>query len=102
MGYVHRSVNSENVIYAASGKVKLIDFGSAIYVGSIDSYARSPFPWKYQKYCWIPPESVFFKVYGRQSDVWQAGIFLYELLSGGEHTFRESLEAGDQEKPEEL
>lgn len=73
-GIIHRDLKPENILITKSGTIKLADFGWAIdrpssqYVGTT-------------KYC--SPEMIASHAkYNYKTDIWSAGIILYELLYG--------------------
>jgi len=74
VGIIHRDLKPENILITKSGTIKLADFGWAIdrpsshYVGTT-------------KYC--SPEMISsHEKYNYKTDVWSAGIILYEFLCG--------------------
>jgi serine/threonine protein kinase len=80
MGIVHRDVSPQNVILAYDGQVKLVDFGiakartagrSETEVGALKG-----------KYVYFAPEQARGKELDARTDVFAAGIVLYEMLCG--------------------
>ena len=79
-GIVHRDVKPSNMIINAEGEVKIVDFGLArrpniaraltetgIIVGTIS---------------YMAPEQVLSKTVDHRTDLWAAGVCLYEMLTG--------------------
>ncbi len=79
LGIVHRDVSPQNVLVSFSGEVKLVDFGIAkatmkarqTVVGVIKG-----------KYYYMSPEQAWGDKIDFRSDIFSAGIVLYEMLVG--------------------
>ncbi len=79
LGLVHRDVKPENVLVARTGQVKVADFGlvvaaaraGASHVGTIMGTVA-----------YLSPEQVTTGAADARSDVYAAGVLLYELLTG--------------------
>jgi len=82
MGIVHRDIKPENILYATPDEdspVKLVDFGLGKILdnngnGSMSTVCGTP--------SYLAPEVLQRKGYGKECDVWSAGIILYILLCG--------------------
>ncbi|MEV0644374.1 Stk1 family PASTA domain-containing Ser/Thr kinase [Phytomonospora sp. NPDC050363] len=81
IGLVHRDVKPENVLIAESGAVKVADFGLArIVEGEAESDEDGG--QLLATVAYVPPELVADGVADARSDVYSAGIVLFELLTG--------------------
>ena len=87
LGLVHRDISPDNIIISTSGSAKLIDFGTA------RSTARTPFTRQFiGKYRYSAPERARKVSEDRRSDIWSAGVIMYECLTG-----KRPFEGTDQE-----
>jgi serine/threonine protein kinase/predicted hydrocarbon binding protein len=74
---VHRDISPDNIVISTSGSAKLIDFGAA------RATARTPpTPVFVGKYRYSAPERIRRVSEDRRSDVYSAGVILYECLAG--------------------
>lgn len=79
---VHRDVNPSNVLIATSGHVKLTDFG---VVRMRERIQQKTEPGLVKgKYAYLAPEYIAGEPCSVQTDLYAAGIMLFELLSGRE------------------
>ena len=79
---VHRDVNPSNVLVATSGHVKLADFGVVRMRERIQPKTEPGLV--KGKYAYLAPEYIAGEPCSVQTDVYAAGIMLFELLSGRE------------------
>ena len=79
-GIVHRDVKPENVLIAADGRVKVADFGLARAVSTQTLTADSDMLLGTAAY--LAPEQVEFGTASEQTDVYAAGLLLFEMLTG--------------------
>lgn len=77
-GVVHRDVTAGNVVLTPEGRVKLCDFGIARAAGDDPETPgmMSGTP------AYMSPEQITGGIIDRRTDVWAAGIVLYQLLTG--------------------
>jgi len=80
-GILHRDVKPENLMFSAGGALKVTDFGIAKVVGGPDTMATragevigTP--------AYMAPEQAQAAELGPPTDVYAAGVLLYELLAG--------------------
>ena len=78
-GIVHRDVKPQNVMVDGSGHVKVMDFGIA---RMIDADTLTDEGDVIGTLAYMSPEQAAGRRVGPQSDVYSAGIVLYELLAG--------------------
>lgn len=79
-GLVHRDVKPENVLISQRGEVKVADFGLARAISGDTSTATQGLLIGTVSY--IPPELVMQGRADARSDVYSAGVVLFELLTG--------------------
>jgi serine/threonine protein kinase len=79
LNLVHRDVSPQNVLLSFDGEVKLIDFGIA---KAANKAAKTQAGILKGKFGYMSPEQVRGLPLDRRSDVFSAGIVLYELLTG--------------------
>jgi serine/threonine protein kinase len=78
LGLVHRDVSLQNIMVSYAGAVKLTDFGIAM---STQNVARTEAGIVKGKFGYMSPEQIRGEPMDRRSDVFAAGICLYELLT---------------------
>jgi serine/threonine protein kinase len=79
LGIVHRDVSPQNVLVSFEGDVKLIDFGIAKAETRLQ---RTQSGILKGKFSYMSPEQVQGQPIDRRSDVFAAGVLLWELLCG--------------------
>jgi serine/threonine-protein kinase len=78
LGLVHRDVSPHNLLISFQGEVKLVDFGiaraTALAAESLTDLMRG-------KYAYMSPEQCRGEPIDGRTDVWAAGVLLWELLT---------------------
>jgi serine/threonine-protein kinase len=80
-GLIHRDLKPENVLLAASGQVKVADFGLARAVNATTS-ATATSGALVGTVSYLAPELVLHHGADARSDVYACGVLLYEMLTG--------------------
>ena len=75
---VHRDVSPSNVLVTFEGEIKLIDFGIARARERVHETSASSLK---GKFAYMSPEQAFGKDLDHRSDIFGAGILLFELLT---------------------
>lgn len=74
---LHRDVKTQNIFLTSDGQVKLGDFGIARTLSNTYDQAKTFVGTPY----YLSPELILERPYDHRSDVWAAGVVLYELLT---------------------
>jgi eukaryotic-like serine/threonine-protein kinase len=78
-GIVHRDVKPENVLLTADGRVKVVDFGLARATAAVSNTRAGQIIGSVN---YIAPEQVTGAPTDARTDVYSAGIMLFEMLTG--------------------
>lgn len=76
---VHRDVSPQNVLLSHAGEIKLVDFGIAKATMRAPTTAAGVIKGKYY---YMSPEQARGETIDHRSDIFSAGILLYEMLTG--------------------
>ncbi|XP_026209721.1 neurotrophic tyrosine kinase, receptor, type 2b [Anabas testudineus] len=79
--FVHRDLATRNCLVGESLLVKIGDFGMSRDVYSTDYYrvgGHTMLPIR-----WMPPESIMYRRFTTESDVWSLGVVLWEIFTYG-------------------
>jgi serine/threonine protein kinase len=79
LGLVHRDISPSNVMLTYTGGVKLIDFGLAKWKTKVVQTATGV---QWGKTSYMSPEQYTGKPVDHRSDLYSAGVILWELLTG--------------------
>jgi serine/threonine-protein kinase len=80
-GFVHRDVKPENVLITADGRVKVVDFGLARAVAEA---RHTKTGMVIGTVAYLAPEQVSHAAADARSDVYAAGVMLFELVTGSQ------------------
>ncbi len=78
-GIVHRDVKPENVLITADGRVKVVDFGLARATAAVSNTRAGMI---IGSVAYIAPEQVTGAPSDARTDVYSAGIMMFEMLTG--------------------
>lgn len=77
---LHRDLKLENILVSTEGNAKLVDLGLMKRMGEASKLTKTGILLGTAQY--LPPEYIKEGIYDEQSDIYAAGLILYELLSG--------------------
>ena len=79
LGIVHRDMSPQNVLVGTDGVARVLDFGVAKAAGRMQTTREGQIK---GKLAYMPPEQLRGAQVGRQSDIYAAGVMLWELVTG--------------------
>lgn len=79
---VHRDIKSDNILWDLNGTVKIADFGLSKKMGHPGQWISAHEGLIGTSY-WLSPEIIEGRDYDDRIDIWAFGIFILELLKGG-------------------
>jgi DNA-binding NarL/FixJ family response regulator len=78
-GILHRDLKPQNLMFRADGSLAIVDFGIAKHIDSIDRTAQGEIVGTPR---YMSPEQVQGKVLDLRTDIYSAGVLLYQMLTG--------------------
>jgi serine/threonine-protein kinase len=86
LGIIHRDLKPGNVRVTADGRVKILDFGLAMLVQPVSSDAETASRTETREVAgtlsYMAPEQLKGEAVDARSDLWAAGVALYEMATG--------------------
>jgi serine/threonine-protein kinase len=79
LGIVHRDMSPQNVLVGTDGVARVLDFGVAKAAGRMQTTREGQIK---GKLAYMPPEQLRGATVNRQSDIYAAGVMLWELVTG--------------------
>ncbi len=79
LGIVHRDVSPQNVLVGTDGVPRVLDFGVAKAAGRVQTTKEGQIKGKLS---YMPPEQLRGAAVSRQTDIYAAGVMLWELVTG--------------------
>ncbi len=81
---IHRDIKPENILVTAEGEPKLLDFGIARLMDTVDGTAERKTGTAHRALtlAYASPEQVRGQALGPATDVWSLGVLLYKLVCG--------------------
>src|SRR5258707_3556343 len=82
-GILHRDLKPQNLVFRADGSMAIVDFGIAKHIDAIDRTGHGEIVGTPR---YMSPEQVQGKALDLRTDIYSAGVLLYQMLTG-EHMF---------------
>lgn len=79
LGIVHRDVSPQNVLVGTDGVARVLDFGVAKAAGRVQTTREGQIKGKLS---YMPPEQLRGGAVSRQTDIYAAGVMIWELVTG--------------------
>uniref|UniRef100_A0A3B4VJG8 receptor protein-tyrosine kinase n=1 Tax=Seriola dumerili TaxID=41447 RepID=A0A3B4VJG8_SERDU len=88
--FVHRDLATRNCLVGENLLVKIGDFGMSRDVYSTDYYRVGVGGHTMLPIRWMPPESIMYRKFTTESDVWSLGVVLWEIFTYGKQPWYQS------------
>ncbi len=82
LGLVHRDLNPRNVLISTEGDVKILDFGIAKTASTVAAMPKTRAGVVKGTTGYMSPEQAMGREIDARTDIYQAGLMLFELLTG--------------------
>jgi serine/threonine-protein kinase PpkA len=82
-GVLHRDLKPQNMMFRADGSLAVVDFGIAKHIDAIDRTGQGEILGTPR---YMSPEQVQSRVLDLRTDIYSAGVLLYQMLTG-QHLF---------------
>jgi DNA-binding NarL/FixJ family response regulator/tRNA A-37 threonylcarbamoyl transferase component Bud32 len=82
-GILHRDLKPQNLMFRTDGSLAIVDFGIAKHIDAVDRTAHGEIVGTPR---YMSPEQVQGRVLDLRTDIYSAGVLLYQMLTG-EHMF---------------
>ena len=82
-GVLHRDLKPQNLMFRSDGSLAIVDFGIAKHIDAIDRTGRGEILGTPR---YMSPEQVQSKALDLRTDIYSAGVLLYQMLTG-QHLF---------------
>eukprot|EP00466_Bigelowiella_natans_P008129 jgi/Bigna1/38431/e_gw1.26.82.1 len=75
---IHRDIACRNLLLKANFEIRIADFGLTVRTPNDEykSQGKEALPWP-----WMPPETLKSGIFRSESDVWAAGVTLWEIIT---------------------
>ena len=77
-GIIHRDIKPSNMLIDKDGKIKISDFGFAIFQEDLQTQGKFSVGSTYYR----APETLYKFQYSPKSDIWAIGVVLFEMITG--------------------
>lgn len=83
LGFIHRDIKPDNIVFDARGHIHLVDFGCCRRLHREGSWREPACGSIWGAPPYVAPEVQRREEYGEESDLWSVGVIAYQMLFGG-------------------